>query len=208
MPVETGKRPSQRQWAEAEALWEAGEVTLPFLASKLKVSTSGISLHMKRRGIVRGSKAEEHKKRVAEAVTSAAIDDATVHAGRIRETKEQHYQMAAGISKLAWNEVISAKANGTPFSAIAGNLKSLDAAMTVLLKARNERWAVLGLDRADTIDNDGLPQLLISELTAEQIEDLRSREFNEFDDMAGEVAQMDVNTFDSANNAKSNEEDE
>jgi hypothetical protein len=79
------------------------------------------------------------------------------------------------------------------------NLKALETAMTVLLKARQERWAVLGLDKADYIDEEGLPELHISELTALEIEDLRNREFAEFgisdmpsDDDEGDESGSDI----------------
>ncbi|MCY1300238.1 hypothetical protein D9M70_497990 [compost metagenome] len=56
------------------------------------------------------------------------------------------------------------------------NLKALDNAMTVLKKAREERYAVLGLDRSDYVDDSALPELVISELTNEQIEAMRDRQ--------------------------------
>lgn len=177
---EKKRRLTPKQWAEAETLWEHGEATLSSIAKRFGVGESAVSLHMKRKGIVRGSKAEEHKKRVAAEVSKAAVDDATVIAGRIRETKEEHYKMAAGIAKLAWAEILKAKQDNAPVSVATNNLKALDTAMNVMAKARTERYAVLGLDRDDFVDEGGLPELLIQELTADQIEALRSRDFSEF----------------------------
>lgn len=186
------KRLTPKQWAEAEALWASGEMTKERLGSKFGVSGHAIFLHMQKKGIKKGEKAEEHKKKVSEAVTSAAVDDATITAARIRETKEEHYKMSAAIAKMSFNEILEAKRNGSPVAVAMNNLKAFDAAMNVLQKARMERWAVLGLDRADSIDEDGLPELLISELTADQIQELRDRDFNEFDDLEAEVVQTDA----------------
>jgi hypothetical protein len=169
-------RLTPKQWAEAEALWESGEVTLEDLAARFGKHRSAFSAHFKAKGIEKGKKKEEHKAAVKEEVTKAAIDDATVLAARIKETKEEHYKMAAGLAKLSWNEILLAKSEGRAVSTALNNLKALDAAMTVLKKAREERWAVLGLDRDDAMDEDGLPDLVISELTAEQIEALRERD--------------------------------
>lgn len=188
----TKKRLTPKQWAEAEALWAAGEMTKDGLAAKFGVSSHAVFLHMQKKGIKKGEKAEEHKRKVAEAVTSAAIDDATITAARIRETKEEHYKMSAALAKMSFNEILEAKRNGSPVAVAMNNLKAFDAAMNVLSKARQERWAVLGLDRADSIDEDGLPELLISELTAEQIQELRERDFNEFEELDAEVAQVDA----------------
>ena len=70
--------------------------------------------------------------------------------------------------------------------------RDVDTAMrevrTALLEAdvnlkvvREESWAVLGLDRADAVDPDQIPELVISELTAEQIKELRDRDHTEVD---------------------------
>ena len=177
------RRLTTKQWTEAETLWELGEVHQIDLARKYKISEQAVHMHMKRNGIVRGAKAEAHKKKVAEEVVKASIDDSLIIAGRIRETKEEHYKMASGIAKLAWAEILKAKQDGSPIAVATNNLKALDAAMNVMLKARTERWVVLGLDRTDYVDEEGLPELLISELTADEIELLQRRDHTELDDI-------------------------
>ena len=169
-------RMNPRQWAEAEALWEVGEVTLDDLAKKFSRDRTVFTRYFKKHGIVKGSKAAARKEEVKEAVAAAGIDEATVLANRIRETKEDHYKMSTALAKLAWAEVLTAKKDSKPFSSIKDNLKALDNAMNVLTKARMERYAVLGLDKDDYVDEDGLPELVISELTAAQIEELRNRD--------------------------------
>lgn len=186
------KRLTPKQWAEAEALWASGEVTLGQLASKFGISEQALGRRMKAKGVEKGANAAKHTKKIAEAVAAAAVDDATVLAGRIRETKEEHYKMSSAIAKLAWQEILTAKQNGSPVSVAMNNLKALDSAMNVMTKARMERWAVLGLDRTDYVDEDGLPELLISELTAEQIQELRDRDFNEFEELPEEAVQIDA----------------
>jgi DNA-binding CsgD family transcriptional regulator len=179
------RRLTPRQWAEAEALWESGEMTQADIGRKFGINEQTVYMHMKRGKIKRGAKAEAHKKKVAEEVSKASIDDATITAARIRETKEEHYKMAAGLAKLAWAEVLKAKQDNAPLAVATNNLKAIDAAMSIMTKARQERWAVLGLDRADFVDEDGLPELLISELTADQIQALRNRDA-EFDELPDE----------------------
>ena len=174
--VKTPTRMTPRQWAEAEALWEAGEVTLDDLATRFDKDRSAFVRYFKKHGIVKGSRAAARKDEVKEAVAAAGIDEATVLANRIRETKEDHYKMSSALAKLVWAEVLTAKKDEKPFSAIKDNLKALDNAMNVLMKARMERFAILGLDKDDYVDEDGLPELVISELTAAQIEELRNRD--------------------------------
>ncbi|WP_151708816.1 winged helix-turn-helix domain-containing protein [Acinetobacter brisouii] len=183
MTTEKKTQPKPKQWAEAEALWELGETTREEIANKLGVSQTAVSMHMKKHNIERGSRADEHRKKIAEDVTEAATSDATIHAARIRETKDEHYQMAQHIAKLTWHEILTARKDKSPFASITPNLKALETAMNVLQKARVERWAVLGLDRPDAVDINELPDLVIEELTAEQIEALRSRDFNDFEEV-------------------------
>lgn len=181
--VTTSIRMTPKQWAEAEALWESGEVTLDDLCKRFGKNRTAFTRHFKKHSIVKGSKSAAAKEAVKEAVASAGIDDATVLANRIRETKEDHYKMTSAIAKLTWAEVLNAKKESRPFSAIKDNLKALEIGMNILEKARMERFAILGLDKSDFVDEDGLPELVISELTAAQIEELRSRDEEGLEDM-------------------------
>lgn len=171
-----------KEWAGIEAAWAAGTITYLELVKKYGRSASTYERHFKAKGILKGSRAESIREKVADALEKSAITDATVAAARIKETKEEHYKMASALARLTWNEILEAKKNGTPLMVAMGNLKALDVAMTVLKKAREERYAVLGLDRPDAIDLDQVPELVISELTAEQVQELRDRDHTEVDD--------------------------
>lgn len=185
----TRKRLTRKQWAEIEALWESGAVIYEDLVKKFGLNQSSFERHFKKRGIVKGAKAEATKKKVEEKLAQAAIDEATVIAARIKETKEQHYTMSSNLSKLAWAEILQAKKDLQPVAVAMNNLKALDKAMDILKKAREERWAILGLDRPDAVDPEELPELIISELTAEQIEELRRRDESELEDLPGTANQ-------------------
>ena len=170
------KRLTAKQWAEAEALWESGSVTYEDLMKKFGLAQSSFERHFKKRHIVKGAKAAAVRAKVDERLAAAAIDEAAIIAARIKETKESHYTMANNLSKLAYAEILQAKKDGNPVSVAINNLKALDKAMDVLKKAREERWVVLGLDRPDAVDPEELPELVVSELTPEQIDELRRRD--------------------------------
>ncbi|MDR8284238.1 DNA-binding protein, partial [Acinetobacter baumannii] len=84
--------PSASAWAEAEALWASGDVTLEDLAKKVGVSATSVSLHMKKRKITKGEKAKEHSERISKQVAEDILSEGTVHSQRIKETKEEHYK--------------------------------------------------------------------------------------------------------------------
>lgn len=171
--------PTASEWAKAEALWATGDVTLDDLANIVGVSTTSVSLHMKKNKITKGEKADEHRKKVAEKVAEEALGDVSEHSQRIKETKDEHYNLSKAIAKLTWQEIKKAKQNGTPLGAIQPSLKSLEIAMNIITKAQQSRWQILGLDRPDAVDDSELPELVISELTATDIETLRERNFND-----------------------------
>lgn len=172
-----------KQWAEIEALWESGTVIYADLVKKYGKAQSTFERHFAKKKIVKGAKAEVTKKRVEEKLAVAAVTEATVTAARITETKEQHYRMAQGLASLAWAEVIRAQRDKVPLASITANMKAIDLALSAVKKAREERYAVLGLDRPDAVDPDELPELVISELTAAQVQELRDRDHTELDDL-------------------------
>lgn len=180
-------RMTPKLWAEAEALWESGEVTLDDLAKKFSKSRGTFQRHFKENKIERGSAAEATKAAVKQAVQSSVADDAAILASRIKETREDHYKMSAAISKLVWSEILTAKQKETPFANIKENLKSLETAMKVIQMARMERFSILGLDGDSADDDDTLPELVISELTADQIEKMRQKDESDLEDLAVDV---------------------
>ena len=182
------RRMTARQWTEAETLYALDEASIIMIAKKYDVSKQTVFQHMQRAGVKRGSKAAEHAKKVADAVVTGIVGDAGILASRIRETKEDHYKMAAGLAKLTWAEILKTKNDGVPVSAAINNLKALDSAMSVLKKAREERYSVLGLDRTDFVDEESLPELVISELNVEQIAMLQSRD-DDFEELQNDVVE-------------------
>lgn len=190
-PPKAKRRLTKAQWAQAEGLWASGSMALSDLAAKFAVSEQAVSKHMAANKVERGSKAAKVKERVEDQLAKLAGEEAALVAARIKETKEEHYKMASGLAKLIWSEILKAKQDGIPMAAITNNLKALDLALTGLSKARLERWVVLGLDKDNTLGDDGLPELLISELTADQIQELRDRDFNDFQDLDNIVSEGD-----------------
>ncbi len=184
-------RLSEREWAEATALWEQGAVTYGQLAEKFNRHEQSFVQYFRRRGIKKGSARAKTVAKVESAVEKQLVNDAAIIAARIKETKEEHYKMASGLAKLTWAEVLKTKQEGAPIATALNNLKALDSAMSVLKKAREERYAVLGLDRPDAIDENDVPELVISELTADQIEELRARSFRELNEL-GNVPVDDI----------------
>lgn len=184
-------RATATAWAEVETLYELGDITTAEIAAKFGITDRAVKLHMQRRKIKAGSKAAKHAKKVTEQLEKASVTDAVIHAARIKSTKEDHYKMAETLGKLVYTETVKCARDGLPFSTMTNNVKALEMAISALAKVRAERYAILGLDRDDYVDEEGLPELVISELTADQVETLRNRDSGLEDIDADDVVQLD-----------------
>ncbi len=181
------------QWAEAEALWRSGEVTLEDLARRFDIRRETLSRHFARNKVVKGSEAAEHARHVADKLREKALGDRMVIVDRIRETKESHYKWSDALAKLAMQALVTAQKKGMPLSTTLNDLKAVHRAAAIVQIARNERWAVLGLDK-DVVDEDSLPDLIIHELTPEQIKAMQ--EAHDADDLGFDLAGVEDTTGD------------
>lgn len=178
---ETSKESSSKsritpaQWSEAKALWESGEFTLTQISEKVGVTREHLSRRFKKEGIEKGVKKIETTAAAAEAVESELSRLAKILPARIAETKEQHYQWASNIGKLAMQTVIIAQRDGRPLSSTGEDLKALDRLMAIEAKVMEQRYKALGIDREDYVDEESLPTLTIDILTEEEMTDIRSQ---------------------------------
>lgn len=159
---------SKKAWAQISALWAIGEVTLTDLSDKFNVAPETISRKMKALGVTKGERAEEHAAEVKKEVEQASIDDAKVTASRIKETKEEHYRNSRALAGAAMRVLADATKKNLPLATAEPDLKAIERAIKIQDSALKQRWTILGLDK-DDIDSDDLPNLQITEMTADQI---------------------------------------
>lgn len=107
------------------------------------------------------------------------VNDATVLANRIRETKEEHYKMSAGIAKLVWFTISKARQEGKSVASVGYDLKALKVAAETLRITREDRYAVLGISEDDDAEDKPLPDLVVQELTAEDIIQIQKQKLME-----------------------------
>lgn len=171
------------QWREIELLWESGEVTLKDLSRRYGKHEDTFTNHFRKHGIKRGARADELRKIAEQAAKEQARDEASIISERIRKTKESHYKMSEAIGNLVFSEVLNVRKDKSRYREIQQDLKALFIAMDTLKKVREERWVVLGLDK-DAVDEDALPELVMSTMTPEQVEALRKAQ-QEDDELIG-----------------------
>ncbi|CCG43280.1 helix-turn-helix domain-containing protein [Magnetospirillum molischianum] len=180
------KKLTPEQWAEAQTLWEIGNLTLDELAEKFGVDRSTMYRRFKTAGVERGAKAgqvaEKVQQQILDETAAAAAEEALKLAARKKATKEDCYAWIEQIQKATMAEIVKAARDKTPFGVIKGNLQALEKAMNVIASGRRERFELLGLDREEMAPDD-LPDLLIRELTADEIHQLQSSDEDDFDEM-------------------------
>lgn len=166
-------RLTARQWAEAEGLWERGEVTLSQLAERYGKDVSAFTKHFKKKSLSKGSKSHEVKEKVEAAIEKSIASEAEITVQRIKETKDDQYKMAKTLGALAFSEVVQARQSGRPVASATANLKAIELALNAVGKSLQQRWTILGLDSGEHVDESQLPELFIAQLSDEEISDIQ-----------------------------------
>jgi len=170
---------SKRQWkpseeAEAIALWESGEFTLSELASKFNRNADSLSRFFTTRGLTKGSKAEEYAKAVHERVMSQVMGDVGETATKVKNLKDDYLTRFEIAKKLTHNEIATVQKRGLSLQSALPNLRAIKQYIDILSHCRTEEYDLLGVAEFESrIEHDDLPELVISELTVEDIEKMR-----------------------------------
>jgi hypothetical protein len=182
LPKKTGGRTAgsksltEKQKAEACALYQAGELTLDQLATRYGRTSRAMSAMFAKAGVKKGEKRAEVHAAVTQQVNQQIAGDANVIAGKIRETKDSHYAAAKVIAGLIQKQLVSAQQKGQPFATVQNEIKTLKLAAEALATLREERFVILGIADGEKDDIDDLPDLGIHEMTADQILEMQQRQ--------------------------------
>jgi nucleotidyltransferase/DNA polymerase involved in DNA repair len=158
--------------AEAIAIWRAGTMTLEELAKKFKVNKRTLTRLFEREGVKKNENEENTKKIVEDALEANLKKEAAIYAERVKDTKEEHYKMSNTLAKLVFSKVVKVEKEGKAVSTIAGDVKALQLAMATIRMAREERYATLGIRADDVAEDKPLPDLIIQELSVEDIQEM------------------------------------
>jgi hypothetical protein len=167
---------TEKQKAEIIALWESGEVTLDDLSKRFHRTPRALSFMFAKAGAEKGSKRAQVHAAVQQQVHQQLTGDAGVIAGRIRETKESHYNAAKVIAGLIQKQLLEAQQTKRPFATVQNEIKTLKLAAEALSTLREERFILLGIADGEKDEDDDLPELGIQEMTADQILEMQQRQ--------------------------------
>lgn len=181
-PKKRGPKPGARNLTESQKalaiqLWRNGDTTLPDLAKQFGMSTRTFTRLFSEAGVEKGEAKAEIQKAVEEELRKRSATKVGVIASRIEETREEHYRMASGLTKLMWAKIVETRTNKEAISTAMNDIKTIKEALSALAMAQEQRFVALevGVEKPKTSDDD-LPMLGVAELTKEEIEEIRKRQ--------------------------------
>jgi hypothetical protein len=182
---------SPTTWAEIEALWQAGEVTLEELTERFSVSRRALQLHFKKTGVAKGEKAAALAAAIRDEVLKEELDDKDLIIHRAKEIRETGYKNAVAVEALILAQLKLAQEDPSQALKASSAVKMLSLAAAGLERLHDLKKRSLGLDRDGALGEE-LPVLVIEDLTTERIDQMRAQQAeNELcDDMVGATAAL------------------
>lgn len=169
----SSKRLTPAEWAQIKLFWERGTHTLSDLSEMFGIRADTIQRRLKQDGVEKGARAHEAAEEAQVAAEEEMARQAVETMRRIQDTKDSHYKWNEAIGKMVMQELVDARGKNQPVGARDANLAALNKAAKTLETVRKERYTLLGLDKEDG-DPEEMDELIVSELTPDQIERMRA----------------------------------
>lgn len=164
------------QKAEAAALWKSGSVTLEALGKRFKKRPQAFSRLFKKMGIEKGADVAAAIKKVTDASEARMLTSTEETLKKILAMKDDHFKMASGLARLAWNEIVRAKTEKIDIASLKELMITLKLAGEVISNGRKEISYVLNVEKHDKdVDPNELPELTVRELTGNEVVQLREQ---------------------------------
>lgn len=161
--------------AEAIALWKSGTVTIDDLCKRFKRERSTFLRLFKEAGAEKGETKAETERIVKEAVETVIVDEAMLNAKRVKDTREEHFRYISGIAKLTWNVIVKAQTETRVPATFVTDMKALELAARVFKVCREEKFVILGVRDDDDAEDKPMPDLVVQELSAQDIQRLHEQ---------------------------------
>lgn len=160
---------SARDIATARGWREKEGMTVEAIAAHFKKSPSTIQKLFKRLGVKKGSKAHETAEKIEKKMDEEILTDTIIRTRRIKETREDTYRMSVMLTKLSMSEIVEAKKRGESVAQYTNSQKVYQIAMQTVKMGQEVRNLSLGIKDGEDPADENLPDLLLSELTPEEI---------------------------------------
>ncbi|MFY0736553.1 hypothetical protein [Aurantimonas sp. NFXS3] len=168
-------------WAEIRSHWQVGEVTLAELAHRYDVSTRALQTHFSKHGTVKGAEAAALAQAVQAKVLEQDLPDEDMLVERARTTRETSFKNATVVENLVMTQLAHAQRSPEAAFKASAALKALSLAAGTLERLYALKSSALGLDK-DPAHGRELPELVLHDITLEEIDAIQRGDGNEVDD--------------------------
>ena len=185
------KRLTPGEYEKAKGMWGSGMFTLSEISKKFDVSIAALTKRFKKDGIKKGQNNDKHQKAIDQSLENMAIADAEDTVRLISERKQYTTRMNEMLQKRAAHIMMRATKDEVPLGAMLGDLKFVTEFHKLLTAGYQLDAHVLGIDRIESQEKT-IPKLVIEEMTAEMIEQVRQQQVDdELDDLIeGDIGEL------------------
>lgn len=181
---ESPKRLSDEQWQAAKIKWRSGNYTLEQLSEEFKVSPQALQRRFKRNDVIKGEDKMAYEEKIREAELRARADVARKEEKAMREKADGLKKFILSAVEITGKKLMAemAKNRDAPLEALQESAK---AAKEITLVMKNSADIVEKIVPSEEVDPDDLPELYVSELTKDDIEEIKRAQLEEELDILG-----------------------
>lgn len=176
------RRLTSAQWLEIIALAKTGLPTSE-ICERFSISKTAFYSGLERRGYSRATLKKNQQQYSAEKDRQELIEN-------IRATRRDSFKRVEAMERMAVSTIAKASQNGQPLSSVAGDIKVIERVMNIVTRGTNAKWKILGLDRENANADETMPELIVRELTAEEIMHIREEQRRGSNDVTEEEMRM------------------
>lgn len=176
------RRLTSAQWLEIVALAKTGLPTSE-ICERFSISKTAFYSGLERRGYSRATLKKNQQQYSAEKDRQELVEN-------IRATRRDSFKRVEAMERMAVSAIAKASQSGLPLSSVGEDIKVIERVMNIVTRGTSAKWKILGLDRENANADETMPELIVRELTEEEIAHIREEQRRGANDVTEEEMKM------------------
>lgn len=176
------RRLTSAQWLEIVALAKTGLPTSE-ICERFSISKTAFYRGLEQRGCSRATLKKQQQQYAADKDRQELIQN-------IRATRRDSFKRIEAMERLAVSTIGKQAQRGLPLSEVSGDIKVIERAMNIITRGTSAKWKILGLDKENANADETMPELIVRELTQEEIIHIREEQKNSSNDITSEELRL------------------
>lgn len=176
------RRLTTAQWLEIVALAKTGVPTKD-ICERFSISKTAFYRGLEQRGYSRSTLKKAQAEYTAEQEHQELI-------AKIKETKKNAYQRVEAMERMAVSLVGKQAQRGLPISDALPDVKTIERVMNIVTRGTTAKWKILGLDDVNKNTDETIPELVVRELTQEEVIHIRDEQRKSSSDITEEELKL------------------